>query len=1181
MSDSKPAAAPARPVHDPILTRADPAPGPDDLQRLASDPATSVWVGASAGTGKTKVLTDRVLRLLLPRANGAPGTVPEKILCLTFTKAAASEMALRIGRELGRWTVLPDEDLDRALGTLLGRPPQSAERTAARQLFARIVDRPDGLKIMTIHSFCKSILSRFPLEAGLHPGFEVIEDGEADRLLRSALDHVLTQCARTPDHPLAFALDTLAAEQTEDQFRDLLTALCKERRQLEALSHRFWGIEGIYTEICGRLGITPGLDRTGVIRAACTDGPFEPDALRRAAKALLAGGGVKDAERGLAIAAWLEAAPEARFALYPSYRAHYFTKKDEEMKSLAIKAAQSHDPQCEAVLRREAAHLAAVQERVKSAECANLTRSLLALGLSIIQCYQDLKARRGALDYDDLVLHTLDLLSGRSLKTSAADVAPWIMYKLDDGLDHILIDEAQDTNPEQWDIIGSLCGEFFAGLGSRGETVRTLFSVGDRKQSIFSFQRAAPDRFAAMQTHFARHVQAAGQRWTPVEMQISFRSTDAVLSLVDAVFASPQVREGVSNAPIVHHSHRVGQSGLVELWPVFETPDSPDEADPWAPPVHVQDSRSGAARLADHIARTIRDWIDRGEWLPARGRSVRAGDIMILMRTRSAFVGQMVRALKLRGIPVSGVDRMVLADQLAVQDLLALASFALLPEDDLSLACALKSPLIGLDEDALFALCHGRKASLWAAVRDQAPPAVSGYLAERIVRAGRESPYAFFAALLHEACPADPEGGSGLKAIRSRLGDEALDPLDEFLNAALAFERSGPATVQGFVQVFSRPQPGLKRQTEESADCVRIMTVHGAKGLQAPIVILPDTLRTAASRRVDRLLWPDRTGLSVPLWTPRAALAPALYRDAFAKAQDRDDAEYRRLLYVALTRAEDRLYVCGYQGEKKPLEESWYPMVAQAFSRLNGVYCGDFNATNAYNEGRSDSRFYRFTTPQSAAPDRFTPIKDQIRTEEGETPWLRTLPPLEPTPPRPLAPSRPSEPDPPVLSPLAAIEDDSRFRRGILTHRLLERLPELPEDHRAGAATAFLNTQAPDLPPAMREAIATETLAILTSPAFSPLFGPGSLAEVPVTGLLADGRLVSGQIDRLLITDSEIWIVDYKTNRPSPRNAADTPAAYRAQLRAYRDTLARIWPDRAIRTFLLWTDGPYMMELAV
>lgn len=1164
--------------HDPEMTLYDPEQA-NQAQRRAADPLVSAWVGASAGSGKTKVLTDRVLRLLLPRPDGQPGSDPEKILCLTFTKAAAGEMALRIGRELGHWAVLPEPELAVTLERLLGRTPTPEILGAARQLFARVIDAPGGIRILTIHSFCKSILSRFPLEAGLSPGFEVIEEGEARRLLDAATAQTLENSGA--DDTLAEAVDLLAAEQTREQFRALVEDLVQERLQLERLAQRCWGAEGIYTEICRFLGLPPGQDAVHVILDACANGSFEEEALRRVAQALAAGGGKSDLKRARTLSSWLDATPQARVAQFDSYREVFFTKEGDLRKALASKAAKARDPECEPPLTREAQRLAAVQERVKSAECAGLTRALLRIGLDIINIYRSLKEKRGVLDYDDLVTRTLNLLQGRSMGMEEADAAPWIMYKLDQGIDHVLIDEAQDTNPEQWEIVAALCSEFFAGEGAHAGLSRTVFSVGDAKQSIFSFQRAAPDRFARMRSHFETLARAAGAGWERVEMDVSFRSGRSVLRLVDAVFAEDSARSGVSESPVRHLSSRQGQAGLVELWPVFGPPEGENAQEIeglWTPPVAARDTASGAARLAGRIAATIRGWIDSGEPLPSRGRAVRAGDVLILVRSRTAFVGQLVRALKLRGVSVSGVDRMILTEQLAVRDLLALAAFALLPEDDLSLACALKSPLVGIGEEALFTLCHGRKASLWARLRaDPEHEKTANWLNALIVRAASGRPYEFFTGILQEPCPADD---SGLKAIRARLGEEALDPLDELLNAALDSDRTGSGTLRGFLKALSRPGGGIKRQTEDFADCVRIMTVHGAKGLQAPIVFLPDTLRGPSSRRTSRLLWPDRTGAPTPLWTPRGELAPKPYRAAFDILRARDDEEYRRLLYVALTRAEDRLYVCGHRGGREPLDESWYHYIARAFRALENVQESVFEGYKASIAEEGPGILFRISDPQTESPDRIRAERGEAALEVGDSRWLRRPPPPEPSPPRPLTPSRPADPDPAVLSPLAE-GDAQRFRRGVLTHRLLQIIPDFPRAKRAEAMERFLDTQAADLPAELREDIGCEVLKILESQEFAPLFGPGSLAEVPVTGLLGDGRLVSGQIDRLLVTEKQIVIVDYKTNRPPPQDPKDVPLAYRNQLRAYHDTLARIWPGREIRTFLLWTDGPRMMEVAL
>lgn len=1141
---------------------------PNVLQRRAAKPDTSAWVGASAGAGKTKVLTDRMIRLMLPRGDGQPGSHPGNILALTFTKAAANEMALRLSRRLSEWAVIDDESLDKDMTALLGRTPDAGEIKAARQLFARVVDAPGGMKIMTIHSFCQSVLGRFPLEAGLPPHFTPLEEGQDIALLEQARDSVLARAASEGTSTLALALDHLAGIQSEDQFNALLAGLIRERAQVTRLLDTHFGPEGLYAALCTRLGISPGQRPEDLIKNACAALPSTHEDLRRACKALGESSKDSDINRGHDIQAWLDAADHARFDLYVRYRAVFLTQEGDIRKKHANKEVTDAFPAITGILQAEAERLFTLEEQVKAARVALATRDLLLLGRAILETYTRLKERRAALDFDDLILRTLALLEGRTMGMNQKDVAPWVRFKLDQGIDHILIDEAQDTNPEQWEIIKALTEDFFTGEGAR-DIERTLFVVGDEKQSIFSFQRAAPDKMGEMQDWFARRIAAAGKSLDDIPINISFRSAPAILRAVDATFAPEDMRKGLGRTVDPHIAFRRKQPGLVELWPVMADVKNGDTADGWTLPLSISEASSGAARLCAHIGDTIKDWLESKEKLPARGRPIEPGDIMILVRTRTAFVGQLVRALKIRGVPVSGVDRMVLKEQLAVQDLVSAASFALLPEDDLALAELLKSPLVGWDDDRLYAVAQPRgEKTLWAAVRESAPEALVTWLGDLIRRATQDHPFEFFSRLLQEPCPADAV--SGLRAIRSRLGTDALDPLDEFINRTLAYEIGKIPTLQAFVHWHEGEAADIKRQMEEGAGAVRIMTVHASKGLQAPIVILPDTLRGAGSRKPERILWPDRSGFDLPLFLPSKEVMPMSAADAYDRVEARLEEEYQRLLYVAMTRAEDRLYIGGYRGKNAALPASWYNAME------NGLAALPDTESIPFADGQNGMRL---TNPALGEADRAGKDKTVRADKPAPAPWLFTPAPAEPTPPRPLVPSRPSGVAPPAAASPLAVKDTYRFRRGTLTHLLLQFLPDLPDDRRLNAAMEFVTRSGSDLPEDVRESIVDETLAVLRHPDFSTLFAPGSLAEISVTGLVDDTTLISGQIDRLLITADEILIIDYKTNRPPPTRTEDVPPIYLKQMQAYAKALVKIYPGRRVRCALLWTDGPRLMPL--
>jgi len=1143
-----------------------------EAQRRASDPNASAWVGASAGTGKTKVLTDRVLALML---DGAP---PERLLCLTFTKAAAAEMANRLAGRLAAWAAADDDALDAELRTLPVRDPDPALRRRARALFARVLDAAGGMKIQTLHAFCQAVLARFPLEAEIPPQTRVLDEDSAAELLHNARETVLaTAGGSSPDAAdLTRALATVSAEAAERTFAELLDALLTHRGRLLRFRDEAGGLEALIARICDRLGVAPGTTPDDVLAAACADNAFDAEGLRNVAAAFTAGTATEQTKRHPVVRAWIDGSVAARVAAFDEYKSLFIKKDDGALKAKPLtKAAAAAVPGANDAAQAEGERLQAVQARQTAAAIARRTAALLRLGTAILDRYAAAKRARALLDFDDLILATRNLLA-------KPDVAPWVLFKLDGGLDHLLVDEAQDTNPEQWEILDLLTREFFAGEGAAealGRGSRTVFAVGDTKQSIYSFQRADPRAFTRMREHFAARIQAARQTWSPVDLTVSFRSTDAVLHAVDRVFAEPEARAGVllDGADAVHHDPvRAGHAGKVELWPLAPAAEVPAPA-PWEAPLAGDEPVPARHRLARAIAARIAGWT-RGDaadgWLPARGRRMTPGDILILVRRRNGLVDEIVRELKLRGVPVAGVDRMILTDQLAVRDLIALGRVLLLPEDDLSLACVLKGPLIGLSEDALFDLAHDRPGRLWDTLRDRVGERgdfehAYTRLSDLLARADASPPYEFFATLL------GAEGGRA--AILARLGTEANDPLDEFLNLALAFERDHVPSLQGFLHwLDAGAAREIKRDVEHDADVVRVMTVHGAKGLQAPVVILPDTVQPP--RFKDKVLWDEARGLIV--WSPRKAEDDTLAGELRAAGRQAQDEEYRRLLYVALTRAEDQLHLCGWETRSKMPEVGWYPLVRRALAADPAFDRYDFGAEVP---GGWSGEGLRLETPQRRPPE-LGSDPSAVATAPAEVPppsWVWTPPAAEPAQPRPLAPSRPPAADPAPRSPLSA-PDGTAYQRGLLIHRLLQSLPDLVPAHRQAAGARLLAAQ-PELDDAAQAALLAEVLAILDDPRFAELFGADSRAEVPVVGLLdAEARPdpVSARIDRLVVRPDKVMVVDFKTNRPVPDSAEAVPEVYRAQLATYRRLMAAIYPDRPVETWLLWTDAPRLMQIS-
>ena len=1124
-------------------------------QSQASDPAVSAFVTASAGSGKTKLLTDRLLRLILG------GAKPERLLCLTFTKAAAAEMATRLHARLGRWAVAEPAALADELRKLLGRLPTENETTAARAAFAQVLELPGGMRIATLHAFAQSLLRSFPLEAGLPPGFSVLEEMDANVELAAAREAML---------PTSPALERLATLSNAAGLGALMAELRRKEPMIQAGLQELGGLPMLVAEIAHRLGVDPAADEDSLRREAAAllgEGDFA-----RAAAMLALGSAKTDGPRGAAIKDWLAQDQAGREALLEEWTAIFLTGEGTVRKNFATKQTGANQAVIQSLCEAEGRRLLELREQAQAVALLRATEAALILGLPVLKSFESAKQRIGRLDYDDLIAAARQLLENPG--------SAWVLYKLDGGLDHVLLDEAQDSNPEQWGIANALTGEFFAGDGTRpdGAPPRTIFAVGDVKQSIYGFQGADAGGLPRAEGEFGRLIPADSFRSVPLE--VSFRSAPPVLSLVDAVFADGPARAGVieGDRPLRHIPDRSGAGGLVELWPL-QAQDARAEPPEWAVPDSATGATGADARLAAALAARIRHMIDherlpaRHEGDPGQGRRIRAGDVLVLVRRRNAFLGHLVRALKGLGVPVGGVDRMLLVGQLAVQDVLALLDAILLPQDDLQLAAALKSPLFGLDDAQLFELAHGRPGSLHArlmAERGADTPLgrAADLLAALAARADHLPPHALIAEILGER--------GGRARLLARLGPDAADPLDELLTAAMAHERLHPASLQGFLHWMRRASAEVKREPDTSADLVRVMTVHGAKGLQAPIVILPDT--TGGPPQSMGLRWTEE---ELPLWAPRkTGFAARAYAEAEAARAEREAQESNRLLYVALTRAEDRLLVCGWHGMKPPVAGCWYEKVEAGFRRLGGMEARPFEPTAWGGDpaGFADGPLLRLESPQS------DPRRDET---QRETNLAASLPAWARLPTRPIeapAIASPShmedtEAEFPAAAPHAPGDPlGRRFRRGNLIHALLQSLPDLPEADRETAGRAYLARPGHGLDAAQQAEILDEALGVMADPALAPAFGPGSLAEAPLAGRIGE-RLILGQVDRLLVSAEQVLVLDFKTNRPPPVLAEAAPPAYLRQMAAYRAVLRAAFPGRRVDCALVWTYGARAMPL--
>ncbi len=1120
-------------------------------QADAAEPAVNAWVTASAGTGKTQVLSARVLRLLLQ------GVPPHAILCLTFTKLAAAEMQNRVFERLARWSRCSDAELADDLASLRA-PGDDFTLARARRLFAHVLDAPGGLAVQTIHAFAQSLIASFPIEAGVAPGFATLDDRNAAVLRRRLLTEAIE-----------------AAEDDDGFLADLAAiSISGGEQRLAAVAARLTGYDEALAGL--RLDGIPPMLRRGFGLATASDGPtalaeamarFNAAGVERLALAWEGAGNTTALKSAGLARQWLAQRGEAFGAL----KTMLLTKDQPRVaKSAVPAAADKADPSLRPLFETLADAVVAIVDEQRLHAAVDHAARHLRVGKRLAADWSRAKARLGVIDYDDMIAAAQRLLL-------APGAAEWVRYKLDQRIDHVLVDEAQDTNGRQWRIVEALTREFFDGAGARDDQ-RTLFVVGDYKQAIFSFQGSDPQVYRDQREVFEQLASDGRQRWERIPLATNFRSVPAVLEVVDAVVEvlgeTTFDTEGVKR----HTAHRKG-AGLVTLWPPVgaDALDSDAEDADYAGAADPADDTTGDASdngetarparseiiLAHRIAATVAGWFDPAAplILPARGVPVKPQDILVLVRRRSAFSAALVSALHVAQVPVAGVDRLKLTDPLAVADLLALARFALQPGDDLTLAALLVSPFLNFSHDALLALAHGRDGTLWERLRADGSAdgrRAAKWLGDVLALADFTAPYEFFERILSGEL-------AGRRKLLARLGAEARDAIDAVLDQALAFETANPPSLQGFLAWVEADDIEIKRDPDAPLDAIRLMTVHGAKGLQAPVVILADATRGQNKHNDGPVLMTFDNRFELPLFLRQRGKLTGPVRKIIDQQEADAAREDCRLLYVALTRAEDMLFIGGALGRNKtdPPEESWYMAVSAALEGL-GAEAVDVDTW------QGTTLVYR-----SGSDARLAPRETRLDPDSALQPpdWITARAPEEARPPRPLSPSALAADD--VAAPPMGAAAQAAARRGAALHALFERLPELADKRRRDVALAWCAANVPELD---GTALVDAALSIMHDPRFAGVFAPDALSEAPIAAQVGE-IVIAGKVDRLLVTPDIVTVIDFKTGRRVPAGAEAAEPYHLRQMAAYAAALAVIFPGRAIRAALLFTEGPALIEL--
>lgn len=1094
-----------------------------EAQIQAADPQSSTWLSANAGSGKTRVLTGRVAWLMLE------GVAPERILCLTYTKAAASEMQNRLFKRLGEWTMLPDPALEDALVDLgVARAAITPDRLRhARTLFARAIEAPGGLKIQTFHAFCASLLRRFPLEAGVSPQFQELDERKLALLCQDILD----QMAEGPEAPaVAAAFDYLGSDDAVMQF---VQAILKDRTSFAASKPR--------AEIFDAFDIPPNLSPQGF---ACeTLGESSP-AITTLASLLdpenkQQGPARKRLEAMLAQEPGLESLALLEQVFLTGAKAKApFTSKAGKFPTAALRR-QLGDETC--------ATLDALMDRVETARqmrlnylAATKTAALHAFAYPFITRFQQAKTAQGGLDFTDLISKTRTLLA-------RSDVAAWVLYRLDGGIDHVLVDEAQDTSPEQWEVITSLTQEFTAGIGTDEARARRVFVVGDKKQSIYSFQGAAPDQFDRQRDQFETRFQDAVLPFAARDLTYSFRSAPLILDLVDRVFTENAL-EGLGGT-VKHEAFFPQKPGRITLWDPIEPTEKEEETRAWFDPIDQPGRNHHHVLMGQKVAGELEALLASRVEIEVGGerRPVRPDDILILVQRRKEVFHQIVAACKARGLPIAGADVLKINGELAVQDILSVLRFLALPEDDLSLAEALRSPLFELSEADLFSVCHDRRgATVWDNLRAHRErySAVVACFEDLRDQVDYLRPYEIIDRLLTRH--------DGRRKIKARLGGEAEEAVDALLTQALLYETSGVPSLDGFLVWFDSADIGIKRRQEAGSGLIRVMTVHGAKGLEAPVVILPET-EAITDRKTPPLLEANK---GVMAWSGAQAEQPEALLAAQDQHKAQQKAERNRLLYVALTRAESWLIIGAAGNLGKETEDSWYGLISKAAETFEATRSGDTREIIA-----GDWPVGAFEA-HNASQGTETALPDWLDTHASAV-----HPPLGTRAPSDLGGAK-------VLVSEEGQASEIAMAEGTALHKLLEELPHVPPAEREMAALNMIDTT---LPPSLVQ----RALDLIEHPKLTWLFASDTLSEVSFSApaMPGDDRPLAGAIDKLVIREDVIWAVDYKSNKAVPPRPEDVPVGILRQMAAYHHALHHLYPGHTIQTAILWTETGEVMAL--
>ena len=1106
--------------------------------RDLNTPITSSWVSANAGSGKTFNLINRVVRLLIS------GVAPSKILCITFTNSAAEEMKVRLLDRLAEWVTMESNELLFHIESLLETKFTDGESRKlillkARQLFAEVLEEQSSLRISTIHSLCETILRHFSVETGIPFDFKIINEIEQRALIEELLQEFAVE-----SNQAFININKIIKPSSEAALTDFTLEIISDQERL--IKEDFFEYFPEFTEAVSEGEINNSNSQK--LRSKISS-----KVLKTLIEAFSTGGNESQIH-GKMIEDSYSSEQENFFEVMEKV---FLTleKKPRDHKRFPDKKVLEKYPQIISTIKKITDLILDIRRDCQTKDLYLKTKKVKDFGKEVVSKYEKKKLEKNSLDFYDLLKKVKDLLCKDGMMS-------WVNFKIDATLNHLLVDECQDVSPIQWEIINRIAGEFFDNWAAVQES-KSIFIVGDEKQTIYSFQGADPLTFTKVKSFYSKKLKSVGSNLIDLDLNKSYRSSPLILNYINKVFSDPN---SLGVKVVKPHQGTKSLPGRVEIWPIDQKQKTIISPKVWWESVSETNSSDSKEIFAERLAKEIRVILAE-KFIPDENsdcikfRKVMPNDIMILFRSRSPLYYEIIEQLNRQHLPTQGADRIILNNDISIKDIISLLKFLDNPLDDLSLAEALKSPFFNISEAKLFEFAYNREESLWLSfLNNSSESDIITEISNLLSQVDTLTTYELLEMILVE--------NSGMEKLINRLGSEVYETVEAFLGYVSEFEDNNISSLASFLNWFSKNKLEIKRPPNKEGRQIKVMTIHASKGQESPIVILPDTLNHSIKMTQSKLVKSKNSIFFKQEKLERCQKISEIERANLVE----NEFEENRLLYVALSRTKYWLIISA---NGKTLEESWYQKCLLAYEQMSSE---EFTVSNEVS-GQKMVLEYNWHRESNKANHTIDPVIENInmgvKLKEIDVNKVEKEK-LSPTSLKKIYPKPYSRTERINES----LDKNMSLIRGNLIHSLFEKLSKVENSKRQIVAKNIAKIHFPELKENYVESAIAETLSVMRAKENKRFFSREARFEITIMGALEGIGKINGKIDCLLINDKEIEIVDFKTDRNPPKSVSEVSAAYIMQLGIYSSLIQRSFPDLPIFSYILWTKSNSIMPIS-